>query len=137
MKPNNWTRVLLILFCISLSVIGFLVKLPSNFRHIDKELHSVFYFLAAAFLNILFANKQIIRHIVIFISLFLFGVAIEYAQEYSNKFFHKRIHGRYDIEDIRANLSGLVLFSIFWILLVVILFAYDKFKFAKMGDSQD
>ena len=137
MKPNNWTRVLLILFCVSLSVIGFLVKLPSNFRHIDKELHSVFYFLAAAFLNLLFLNKNIIRHIVIFISLYAFGAAIEYAQEYSNKFFHKKIHGRFDIEDIQANLKGLFLFSFLWILVVVILFVYQKFKFVKVDDSQD
>ena len=137
MKPNNRAKVLLILFCISLSGIGFLVKLPSNFRHIDKELHAVFYFSAAAFLNLLFANKNIIKHIVIFISLYLFGVAIEYAQEYSNKFFHKRIHGRYDIEDIQGNLKGLVLFSIFWVLLIVILFFYDKLKLAKVDDSKD
>ena len=137
MKLNNGTKALLILLCLSLAVIGFLVKLPSNFRQIDKELHSVFYFLAAAFINLLFANKNFIRHIVIFISLYLFGMAIEYAQEYSNKFFHKKIHGRYDIEDIQANLKGLVLFSIFWMLLIIILFVYQKFKFAKVDDSSD
>ena len=137
MKLNNWTKALLILLCIGLSAVGFLVKLPSSFRYIDKELHSVFYFLAAGFLNLLFANKNIVRHIVIFILLYIFGAAIEYAQEYSNKFFHKKIHGRYDIEDIQANLKGLVLFSVFWILAVVILFFYQKFKFAKVDDSQD
>ena len=137
MKLNNGTKALLILLCLSLAVIGFLVKLPSNFRQIDKELHSVFYFLAAAFINLLFVNKNFIRHIVISISLYLFGMAIEYAQEYSNKFFHKKIHGRYDIEDIQANLKGLVLFSIFWMLLIIILFVYQKFKFAKVDDSSD
>ena len=137
MKLNNGTKALLILLCLSLAVIGFLVKLPSNFRQIDKELHSVFYFIAAAFINLLFVNKNFIRHIVIFISLYLFGMAIEYAQEYSNKFFHKKIHGRYDIEDIQANLKGLVLFSIFWMLLIIILFVYQKFKFAKVDDSSD
>ena len=137
MKLNNGTKALLILLCLSLAVIGFLVKLPSNFRQIDKELHSVFYFLAAAFINLLFANKNFIRHIVIFISLYLFGIAIEYAQGYSNKFFHKKIQGRYDPEDIQANLHGLVLFSIFWMLLIIILFVYQKFKFAKVDDSSD
>jgi len=137
MKLNNGTKALLILLCLSLAVIGFLVKLPSNFRQIDKELHSVFYFIAAAFINLLFVNKNFIRHIVISISLYLFGMAIEYAQEYSNKFFHKKIHGRYDIEDIQANLKGLVLFSIFWMLLIIILFVYQKFKFAKVDDSSD
>ena len=137
MKLNNGTKALLILLCLSLAVIGFLVKLPSNFRQIDKELHSVFYFIAAAFINLLFVNKNFIRHIVISISLYLFGMAIEYAQEYSNKYFHKKIHGRYDIEDIQANLKGLVLFSIFWMLLTIILFVYQKFKFAKVDDSSD
>ena len=137
MKLNSGTKALLILLCLSLAVIGFLVKLPSNFRQIDKELHSVFYFIAAAFINLLFVNKNFIRHIVISISLYLFGMAIEYAQEYSNKFFHKKIHGRYDIEDIQANLKGLVLFSIFWMLLIIILFVYQKFKFAKVDDSSD
>jgi len=74
---------------------------------------------------------------VIFISLYVFGAAIEYAQEYSNRYFHKKIHGRYDIEDIQANLKGLVLFSFLWILVVVILFVYQKFKFVKVDDSQD
>lgn len=136
MKLNNWTKILLVVFFISVSGIGFMVKLPSNFRYIDKELHSLFYFLAAAFLNILFANRNFIRHIVIFVSLYLFGIAIEYSQEYSNKFFRRRIHGRYDIEDVQANLKGLVIFSIVWIILVVILFAYNKLKFTKVDDGK-
>ena len=130
MKLNNWTKISLVVLFISLSVIGYMVKLPSNFRHIDKELHSAFYFAAAAFLNLLFAKRNIIKHVVIFISLYLFGLAIEYAQEYSNKFFRRKIHGRYDIEDIQANLKGLVLFSICWILVVAILFVYNRFKLA-------
>ena len=137
MKLNNWIRLLLVFFFIGLSLIGFMIKLPSDFRHFDKELHSIFYFSAAAFLNLLFANKNIIRHTVIFISLYLFGVAIEFTQEYSNKFFHKRIHGRYDIEDIQANLKGLVAFSFFWILLISILFVYNKFKPGKIKNSGD
>jgi len=105
--------------------------LPSKLSHVDKELHAIFYFLAAAFLNILFANKKIILHVSIFIFLFLFGVAIEFAQEYSNKIFHKRIHGRFDPADIRANLIGLILFSIFWTLYTVIMFFYKRVKFNK------
>lgn len=136
MKMNKWMKIILVLLCISLSVIGFMVKLPSSFRHIDKELHSLFYFSAAAFINLFFANKNIIKHVVIFISLYLFGVAIEFAQEYSNRFFHRRIHGRYDIEDVEANLKGLVIFSIFWIILVAILFVYNKFKLAKADNAR-
>ena len=86
----------------------------------------------AVFLNLLFANKNILRHAVIFTSLYCFGIAIEYAQEYSNKLFHKRIHGRYDVEDVHANLKGLILFSIVWGVYTAILFLYKNFKFNKL-----
>lgn len=116
MKLNNWTKIIISIFCFAIAIIGFLIKLPSGFRHYDKELHSLFYFLAAAFLNILFAKKNIFYHILIFIFLYLFGTGIEYAQEYSNKVFHNRIHGRFDIEDVQANLKGLLLFSACWVI---------------------
>ena len=137
MKLNNWIKVLLVLSCVGVSVVGFMIKLPSGFRHIDKELHAVFYFLAAAFFNVLFAKRNLIKHIAIFVLLYLFGVAIEYAQEYSNKYFRKRIHGRYDIEDVQANLKGLILFSIFWIVLVGILIVYDRMKPSRVVEHQD
>ena len=89
-------------------------------------MHSLFYFLAAAFLNIFFAKKIIFRHVVIFIFLILFGIAIEFAQEYSNKFLHKRIHGRFDTEDIQSNFKGLIVFSILWITYNVILFVNKR-----------
>lgn len=111
---GKWTKILLVGAFLGLSVFGFMIKLPSMFRHIDKEMHTLFYFLAAAFLNILFANNKIHRHLLIFGILFVLGVSIEYAQEYSNTFFHKKIHGRYDKEDVQANLKGLVAFSIVW-----------------------
>jgi hypothetical protein len=135
MKLNNWVKAILVIICLGVSVAGFLIKLPSAFRHIDKEMHSLFYFLAAAFLNILFANKNIIRHAVIFIILYLFGMAIEYAQEYSNTFLHKKIHGRYDPEDIRYNLKGLMAFSALWFIVVAVLFVYNKTKLQKSGNQ--
>lgn len=92
----------------------------------DKELHALFYFLAAAFINLLFANRKISIHILIFIALFLFGVAIEYAQAYSNTFFRVRIHGRFDIEDVVANTKGLLAFTILWIMVVFVMFVYRK-----------
>ena len=116
---SNSTKLFLVMACCIFSIIGFMVKLPSGFRHFDKELHSLFYFLAAAFLNVLFTNKRIGIHILIFIILFLFGVSIEYAQEYSNKLLHTRIHGRFDIEDVQSNLKGLIAFSILWIIYYV------------------
>lgn len=104
-------KLILVFFCFSIAIIGFMFKLPYAFRKYDKELHSMFYFCAALFLNILF-NK---RHLIIFIFLFLFGVAIEFSQQYSNKFFSRRIHGRFDIEDVYSNLKGLIIFSIIWL----------------------
>ena len=132
MKLNNWTKVLLVSICFASSIFGFLLKLPSIFRHVDKEIHSLFYFFAAALLNILFANNKIVRHVLIFIFLYLFGIAIEYAQEYSNRLFHKRIHGRYDIEDVQSNLKGLILFTILWIIYNAIMLAYNKLKIKKL-----
>lgn len=120
-----WQKVFLALFCFAAAIIGFMLKLPSSFRHIDKELHATFYFLGAAFLNILFAEGKLVRHLVIFGALFLFGTAIEYGQAYSNRFFRRPIHGRFDPEDIQWNLLGLVAFSGCWILSRV-LFSFNN-----------
>jgi hypothetical protein len=51
----------------------------------------------------------------IFIVLLLFGISIEYAQAYSNKLLHSRIHGRFDPEDVWANTKGLIWFSGVWV----------------------
>lgn len=123
---NKWAKILLVIALLVISIIGFLIKLPSGFRHFDKELHSLFYFLAAAFLNLLFKTKKIAGHMLIFGILYLFGVAIEYAQAYSNKFFHIRIHGRYDPEDVQANLKGLIAFSVLWVIYYAFLFVCNK-----------
>ena len=123
---KKWTKIFLVTVCFALAILGFMIKLPSTFRHYDKELHSLFYFVAAAFLNLLFSNKNIAIHLLIFGILYLFGAAIEYAQAYSNKFFHVRIHGRYDPEDVRSNLKGLIAFSVLWIIGVAFIFVYNK-----------
>jgi len=116
MKLSTPQKIFLVISCFIVSVIGFMVKLPPVFRHADKELHALFYFLAAALLNLLFTGTKILRHILVFAVLFGMGVLIEYAQEYSNKLLHKTIHGRFDPEDIKANLMGLVSFSILWLI---------------------
>lgn len=121
-----WQRVLFAFVCFAVAIVGFMIKLPSGFRHIDKELHASFYFLAAALLNVLFAGTKLVRHVMIFAALYLFGMMIEYAQSYSNRFFRNRIHGRFDPEDIQWNLKGLIAFSLIWILCVFILFVYRK-----------
>lgn len=126
MKLSPWIKILIALFCFAIAIIGFMIKLPSSFRHYDKELHALFYFLAAAFLNILFAKRNVLIHIVIFVFLYLFGMAIELSQEYSNKVFHNRIHGRYDVEDVAANLKGLIIFSLIWLVYAVIYSIYKK-----------
>lgn len=115
---NRKTQLLLTFLFLVFSILGFMVKLPSAFRHYDKELHSLFYFIAAAFLNVLFAKRSFARHLLIFAFLYLMGMSIEYAQEYSNQFFRKRIHGRYDKEDILSNLKGLIAFSGLWVVYV-------------------
>lgn len=125
-KLSTGQRILIALVCFAVAIIGFMIKLPSGFRHIDKELHAAFYFLAAAFLNILFAKTNLIRHAIIFAFLYLFGMAIEYAQAYSNKFFRKRIHGRFDPEDVAANLNGLIAFSLVWLVITVLVLIFRK-----------
>lgn len=137
MKLNNWTKILLVLFFLIASIIGFMLKLPSVFRHFDKELHSAFYFLAAGFLNILFANGKPFRHILIFVILYLFGVTIEFAQEYSNSLFHSRIHGRYDPEDVKYNLKGLIAFSVIWICYIIGTSVYNKLEFNGTKNNQN
>lgn len=121
-------RIFIVVAFFAIAVIGFMVKLPSCFRHIDKGLHSGFYFFAAVFLNVLLVKTKFVRHVVIFISLFVFGIAIEYAQAYSNKFFHNKIHGRFDPEDVHWNLKGLVAFSLLWIIGTGLILIYNKLK---------
>ena len=132
-----WQRVLVVIACFAVAIVGFMIKLPSAFRHIDKELHATFYFLAAALLNVLFANTKIIRHVIIFIALYLFGMAIEYAQQYSNRFFRTRIHGRYDPEDIQSNLNGLIAFSLLWLFCTVVILVYKKATLKNNGNKND
>lgn len=119
-------RVIIAFVCFAIAIIGFMIKLPSGFRHMDKELHAAFYFLAAAFLNVLFAGSKIVRHVIIFVGLYLFGMLIEFSQAYSNRFFRKRIHGRFDPEDIQWNLKGLIAFSVIWLFCITVMFIYRK-----------
>lgn len=100
-------KLLILAFCIICSLYGFLIKIPVPLRGHDKLLHTGFYFCAAAFLNILFQKKQVL----IFILLALFGVLIEYLQQVVNTFTHSHIHGRFDREDIYANIKGLLLYA--------------------------
>jgi hypothetical protein len=135
LKINNWVKAALVLIVLLVSVYGFMIKLPREFRHIDKELHSVFYFLAAAFLNILFTNGKLARHVLIFAILYFFGMLIEYAQEYSNQYFRSRIHGRYDPEDLKYNLRGLIIYSGLWICYRLGVMVYKKLSFKEVPNK--
>lgn len=130
-----WHKLLLTGIAFIATVAGFLIKLPPVFRHNDKLMHSIFYFLAAAFLNILFAKRNIFIHALLFICLYAFGVAIEYVQQYSNTFLHQKIHGNADPEDIHANLLGLVVFSVLWITYLLIVFMYKALKPGEVKSS--
>ena len=94
-----------------ISTLGFMLKLPRIFHGIDKEMHTLFYFFAAFVLTALYPKKHV------FIALFLafFGVCIEVAQHLSNRLFVKRIHGRFDSEDVIANCKGILFFSFIYI----------------------
>ena len=110
---TNAQKITVVLLLLIASCIGFMLKLPSFFRAHDKFWHAAFYFSAAAFFHILFRKGIAI----ILLLLFLFGVAIEWAQEYSNKLTGKRIHGRFDIEDVYANTKGLLVYLGLWMLI--------------------
>jgi hypothetical protein len=127
-KITNSTKIAIVVLCFIAAVIGFLMKLPSAFRHIDKELHFAFYFLAAAFLNILFNIRNLVKHILVSGLLYLFGIGIEFAQENYNKVFHVHFHGRFDPEDVRANLKGLIAFSIVWVIVMTCVYAFGSAK---------
>lgn len=136
LKLNNWVKAILVFICLVASVLGFMIKLPSGFRHFDKELHAAFYFLAAGFLNVLFTNGKFTRHLLIFVILYVFSISIEHAQEYSNRFFRVRIHGRYDPEDVKYNLMGLIAYSVLWVSYNLVLTAYKKLTYKPVTERE-
>ena len=102
------------LICFGLASYCFMIKLPVPLRKIDTELHALFFFTASAFLNILFQTKKLTDHFLIFGMLFLFSTLIEFAQDFSNTLFRKRIHGNFDPTDLKFNLLGMSVFSLIW-----------------------
>jgi len=110
---STYIKIITVIICFVFATIGFLIKIPVPLRGHDKLLHAAFYFLAAAFLHILFRKGLLL--ILIFLS--VFGVLIEYLQQLANKITKTHIHGRFDIEDVYANSKGLLVY-----LLVALLF---------------
>jgi len=125
-SANSHFKLYAALILFALSVVGFMIKLPSVFHHFDKELHALFYFSAACFLFSLFPN----RWVVITGSLFIFGVLIEFGQDFSNKIslriIGKRIHGRFDPEDIFFNVIGIIAGLIVFLLLRSLVGVFKK-----------
>jgi VanZ family protein len=111
---RNTHKIILISFLAVCSIVGFMVKLPKIFHHFDKELHTIFYFSATVIIAFLFPK----RWIFLSTGLALFGIIIEFAQEYSNKIsirlIGKAIHGRFDIEDVKYNIIGLFIGVLFF-----------------------
>lgn len=125
-NKNLYARIIILIIAFLFAIYCFMIKLPVPFRKVDTELHALFYFSAAAFINILFLIKTIKDHILVLSLLFLFSALVEFAQEYSNSFYTTRIHGNFDPIDLRYNLIGLVIFSIFWFLFYISLKTQHK-----------
>ena len=134
---STGSKIFLVILFFAISIAGFMIKLPSGFRHSDKQLHAAYYFIAAAFLNLLFNNKNLWIHLLIFGCLYIFGMSIEHAQSWSNKFFRVRIHGRYDPEDVKYNLRGLISFSILWMGVVGFSFLTKKAAYKKVINNNE
>ena len=104
---RNTYKIILISILAVFSIVGFMVKLPKIFHHFDKELHMMFYFSATILIAFFFPKRWMISSI----GLALFGIIIEFAQEFSNKItiriIGKAIHGRFDIEDVKYNMIGI------------------------------
>lgn len=87
---------------------------PSLFRNHESELHFLFYFVAALFFNLIYAQQNIKNHFVIFIVLLCFGIGIEFFKELSNKVLNRRIHGNFGPVDVLFNVFGLISSSLVW-----------------------
>ena len=91
---RDFQKIVLVSFFAVCSILGFMVKLPRVFHHFDKELHTIFYFIATIILTLIFPKRWLIATI----GLVLFGIVIEFAQAFSNKIsiriIGKAIHGR-------------------------------------------
>lgn len=108
-------KIAIIAFLFILIVIGFMIKLPKNLHNYDKELHGLFYFYASFGYNLFWAKNRWLQYLLGVLALVSFGVGIEIAQEASNHIFRKKIHGNFDLEDIKYNLLGLGLYSTLFI----------------------
>jgi len=120
LKISTAQKIMITVLVLGCSVVGFMVKLPAMFRHQDRQMHAAFYFVAAAFFTLLLAGRNLWIHLLIIGALAGFGVCIEYAQQYSNRFFRHPFHGRFDPVDVKYNIMGLLAFSAIWLLYLLL-----------------
>jgi hypothetical protein len=118
---RDFHKIVFISFFAVCSILGFMVRLPRIFHHYDKELHAIFYFGTTMTITFLFPKRSILATT----GLVLFGIIIEFAQEFSNKIskriIGKAIHGRFDIDDVKYNLIGIFLGLLIFLLYRLIL----------------
>ncbi|MAN58262.1 MAG: hypothetical protein CMC08_00320 [Flavobacteriaceae bacterium] len=124
-------KVTVLIIAFIIAIYCFMIKLPVPFRKIDTQLHALFFFLASAFINILFLVRDIKNHVLIFSLLFLFSTLIEFAQEYSNTLVHRTIHGNFDPIDLKFNLIGLSIFSLIWFTYYTITWVIKKYIYKR------
>jgi hypothetical protein len=118
MKLKNKNLYYLILSLVVL--VGFMIKLPRPLHKFDKELHLAFYFFSMLFLWWTWGKWSFNKILLCGMALSAFGFFIEAFQQYSNRFFKKRIHGNFDWEDILANTTGIFLFLFCWLIVKAI-----------------
>lgn len=111
LKNSNNLKILFILFFVT---VGFMIKLPRIFNSYDKILHFLFYFYSISLISLIYVKNRMMPFLVLVFTMAAFGLVIEIFQEYSNRFFAKRIHGDFDIEDVKYNCMGLMLYSSIW-----------------------
>ncbi len=126
------TEIGLIVTLLMISFFGFMLKLPSVFRHHDRELHFLFYLLTAIFFNLIFGKEKLTYLVTIFFSLMIFGIGIEVLQELSNQISSKKIHGNFDPVDVFYNILGLIVATLFWGVSLMV-----KKILTKLNDSEN
>jgi len=100
------SKIIIILF---VTILIFMIKLPLKLHHYDKELHTSAWLLVILVCSSLQKSKTLLNLILLAIVLWFTGVTVECLQQYSNTLFHKSLHGKFDIQDIKANTIGLII----------------------------
>jgi hypothetical protein len=57
MRIRLWQKIVVTIAAFAVAIICFMVRLPSSFSHVDKELHTLFIFLQQPF-SIFYLQKE-------------------------------------------------------------------------------